>query len=225
MKLLAVLAASWGLAALPLQAGSIVGTIQGHGPAPAETGGAGGGYSSMRYKFAERVDYDHLQDFVVSIDQPVPGAAVPVKAQQMAQHYVAFDPHVLAIPVGTRVDWPNLDEIYHNVFSMSDTDEFNLGLRTNKEQAQTYVFSTVGRIDVFCSIHSKMHGIILVLPSPYFAKVNARQHYRIDNVPAGTYRLRAWHERLPPRHETVTVPATGDVTVNFDLGVSDLPKR
>jgi plastocyanin len=224
MKFLAALAASWGLAALPLQAGSIVGTIQGHGPAPAESGG-GGAYSSMRYKFAERVDYDHLQDFVVYIDQPVPGAPAPEKARQMAQHLVAFDPHVLAIPVGTRVDWPNQDDIYHNVFSMSDTDEFNLGLRTKQEQAQTYVFSTVGRIDVFCSIHSKMHGIILVLPSPYFAKVNARQHYRIDSVPAGTYRLRAWHERLPHRDATVTVPATGEVTVNFDLGLSEPPKR
>ena len=213
------------LSALTGRAGPIVGTVQGHGPAPAEGSGAGGSYGSMRYKFAERVDYEHLQDFVVYINQAVPGAPPPGPAQQMTQHFVAFDPHVLAIPVGTRVDWPNLDDIYHNVFSMSETDEFNLGLHTNKEQAQTYVFSTVGRIDVFCSIHSKMHGIILVLPSPYFAKVNARQHYRIDGVPAGTYRLRAWHERLPHRDETVTVPATGEVAVNFDLGMSDLPKR
>jgi plastocyanin len=213
---------------LPLggaRAGTIVGLIQGHGPAPAESAGGSGGYGSMRYKFAERVDYDRLQDFVVYIDQAVPGAPAPERAQQMAQHLVAFDPHVLAIAVGTRVDWPNQDDIYHNVFSMSETDEFNLGLRTNKEQAQTYVFSTVGRIDVFCSIHSKMHGIILVLPSPYFAKVNARQHYRIANVPAGSYRLRAWHERLPHHDETVTVPATGTVTVNFNLGLGDLPQR
>jgi plastocyanin len=224
MKFLVALAAACGLATLPLRAGSIVGTIQGHGPAPAE-GGGGGAYSSLRYKFAERVDYDHLQDFVVYIDQPVPGAPAPQKARQMAQHLVAFDPHVLAIQVGTRVDWPNQDDIYHNVFSMSDTDEFNLGLRTKQEQAQTYVFSTVGRIDVFCSIHSKMHGIILVLPSPYFAKANARQRYRIDRVPAGTYRLRAWHERLPHRDATVTVPAAGEITVNFDLGLTEPPKR
>jgi plastocyanin len=154
----------------------------------------------------------------------VPGAPVPGVNQEMAQHNVAFDPHVLTIPVGTRVNWPNYDEIYHNVFSMSDSDEFNLGLRTNKDQVQTYLFSKPGRIDVFCSIHSKMHGIILVLPSPYFAKVNARQRYRIEAIPAGTYQLRGWHERLPHQDRTVTVPKSGEVRVDFDLGLADLPK-
>jgi len=220
----APLVAAFWLAGPQLRAGSIVGTIQGHGPAPVEGNESAGGYGSMRYKFAERVDYEHLQDFVVYINQTVPGAPPPDAQRQMAQKNVAFDPHVLAIPVGTRVNWPNYDEIYHNVFSMSDSDAFDLGLRTNKDQVQTRVFSTPGRIDVFCSIHSKMHGIILVLPSPYFAKVNSRQRYRIEAVPAGTYQLRGWHERLPPQNRTVIVPATGEVRVDFDLGLGDLPK-
>jgi plastocyanin len=224
MKVLAATLAALLLSSGPLFGGSIVGTIRGHGPAPAGGGAGSEGYGSMRYKFAEKMDYDRLQDFVVYVDQAVAGAPAPGAKDKMAQRGVAFDPHVLAIPVGTRVDWPNQDEIYHNVFSMSDTDAFDLGLRSNKDQVQSRIFSKPGRIDVFCSIHARMHGIILVLPSPYFAKVNARDAYRIDGLPAGTYQLRGWHERLPSQTRRVAVPATGEVRVDFDLGLGELPK-
>ncbi|HZZ58567.1 MAG TPA: plastocyanin/azurin family copper-binding protein [Opitutaceae bacterium] len=223
-RLLAVLLAAAGLAAGPATGGTVTGVVTAHGPAIPHQGGAAGAYSSLRYKFAEQIDYDRLDDFVIYINAPVPGAPARRVTAAMSQRSVAFEPHVLAIPVNTAVIWPNLDSIYHNVFSMSDAKVFDLGLKTNKDRPEEVTFDRPGRVDVFCSIHARMHGIILVVPSPFVAKVSARHRYTIADVPAGTYPLRAWQERLPPMEKTVTVPAVGTVEVDFDLGFSSLPR-
>ena len=119
--------------------------------------------------------------------------------------------------------WPNDDDIYHNVYSLSDAHPFDLGFyKTEKVPTQT--FDQVGQVDVFCAIHSKMHCIILVVPNQYFATADARGHFAIKDVPAGTYKLRAWHERFPAQTKEVVVPAEGDVHVDFVLGVGVRPK-
>jgi hypothetical protein len=82
----------------------------------------------------------------------------------------------------------------------------------------------VGRVDVFCAIHSKMHCIVLVLPNAFFARADAKGRFVIKDVPAGTYKLRAWHERFPSQVREIVVPADGEVRVDFTLGVGDLPK-
>jgi plastocyanin len=210
------------------RAGTIEGAVSATGPAAAGSPQGAGNYQSRRYKFAEKIDYEHLKDFVVSIDEPVPGSkdagtAASERAPRIVQRDVGFDPHVLPIVVGTLVRWPNEDDIFHNVFSMSEAKEFDLGTYL-KEKIPEVRFEKVGQVDVFCSIHSKMHCIILVLPSPYFAKSDANHRYVISNVPPGTYRLKAWHERLPPQVKTVTVPETGAVSVDFVLGLTALPK-
>ena len=78
-------------------------------------------------------------------------------------------------------------------------------------------------MDVFCGIHSKMHCIVLVLPSPFFAVADQHGRYTIKGVPPGTYRLRAWHERLPSQTREITVPAEGGVTADFVLTLASLP--
>lgn len=206
-------------------AGTIKGSVKAQGVEKASGGGADDSYGSRRYKFVEKVDYTKLQDFVVAIDQVIEGSGDAVTATNpiVVQRDASFEPHVLPVAVGTGVKWPNKDDIYHNVFSMSETEEFNLGLY-GKEKTPMIVFDKVGRVDVFCSIHTKMHCIILVLPNPYFALADARGNYTIRDVPAGTYRLKAWHERMPALVREVTVPADGEVDVNFVLGLTDLPK-
>ena len=82
----------------------------------------------------------------------------------------------------------------------------------------------MGRVDVFCAIHSQMHCIVLVLPNPYFAKADGNRRFVIKDVPAGTYKLKAWHERLPSQVKEVVVPAQGEVRVDFVLGLGQLPK-
>lgn len=206
-------------------AGTIVGTVRATPPpGPPEPAG-GGAYESRRYKFAEKIDYQRLRDFVVYIDQPVVVAA-PAAAPLAAvttQRDASFDPHVLPVVVGTTVRWPNDDDIYHNVYSMSEVKSFDLGFY-KKDTVPEQKFDQVGRVDVFCAIHAKMHCVILVLPNPYFATADTKGRFEIKGVPAGTYQLRAWHERLPGQTKEVVVPAEGEVRVDFALGLGGLPK-
>ena len=213
------------LSAAPAMAGTITGTVEAKGPVTTGPGEGEGVYASMRYKFAEKVDYDRLEDFVIYIDQAVPAAPdAGIHPATITQRNVSFEPHVLAIAVGTTVRWPNADDIFHNVFSMSETKEFNLGFYTKGDTPREIPFDKVGRVDVFCGIHSKMHCIILVLPNRYFTKVNARQHYFLPDLPAGTYKVTAWQERLPSQSREIAVPAQGDVRMDFVLGLTGLPK-
>ena len=212
-------------AGVPAPAGTITGLVSARGAPEVTEAGGGGSYQSRRYKFAEKVDYDRLTDFVIYVDEPLaklaPPSATPVAIT--TQRNAMFEPHVRPIMVGTKVNWPNEDEIYHNVFSMSDAKEFDLGLY-HQEKVPILTFDKVGRVDVFCAIHSQMHCIIMVLPNPYFAKADARQRFVIKDVPAGTYKLKAWHERLPSQTKEVVVPATGEVRIDFVLGLGELPK-
>jgi plastocyanin len=220
------LIAFWLASGASAFAGTIIGTVRGVAPTGGpEAGGGGGSYESRRYKFVEKIDYDHLADFVVYIDQPVEEVTptAPRLAAVTTQRDANFDPHVLPVAVGTTVRWPNDDDIYHNVFSMSEAKEFDLQYY-KKERTPEVLFDKVGRVDVFCSIHTKMHCIILVVPNSFFAMADAKGRFAIKNVPAGTYKLRAWHERLPSQLKTVVVPADGDVHVDFALGVGELPK-
>jgi plastocyanin len=206
--------------------GTITGSIRAQGAVPEDAAGGGAGsYGSRRYKFVERIDYTQLHDFVVSIEGSLPGPGDDDRADasKVVQRDASFEPHVLPIAVGTSVKWPNADDIFHNVFSMSDTKDFNLGLY-GKEKTPVLLFDKVGRVDVFCAIHTKMHCIILVLPNPYFAMADARGRYVIKDVPAGTYRVKAWQERMPSQIMEVTVPADGEVKVDFVLGLGGLPK-
>lgn len=213
------------------RAGTIVGSVRAEGRADVPDDAASGDYGSRKYKFAEKVNYSELRDFVVYIDGPVgtntvaaPAKPVVVNTTRVTQQGAVFSPHVLPIVVGTTVQWPNNDEIYHNVFSVSDTTNFDLGLYKGNPQEKRVTFNKPGRGDVFCSIHANMHCIVLVLENPYFASVDNHNHYTITDVPAGTYKLKAWHERLPPQTREITVPEKGEIKVDFVLGINNLPK-
>lgn len=205
-------------------AGTIIGSVRAEPKAEIGGDSGGGKYDSRRYKFVEKIDYSELKEFVVYIDQLITNAVPPSKPLQViTQRDAIFRPHVLPILVGTTVEWPNKDDIFHNVFSVSDAKQFDLGLYKDPD-VKRVTFDTAGRVDVFCSIHSKMSCIILVLPNPWFAATDDRGRYRIEGVPAGSYKLKAWHERLPPQTVEIVVPETGEVRMDFTLGVRNLPK-
>ena len=213
-----------------LRAGTIVGVVRAVPPAAvaehAANGGGGGAYDSRRYRFVEKMDYERVRDFVVYVDQPTsdfaPGVA-EARTVKTTQKDANFEPHVLPVVVGSTVRWPNEDDIFHNVFSMSDAKEFDLGYY-KKEKVPEVRFDRVGRVDVFCAIHPKMHCIILVLPNPFFAAADEKGRFAIRDLPAGTYRVRAWHERIPGQVKEIVVPADGEVRVDFTLGFGTLPK-
>jgi plastocyanin len=214
-----------------VHAGTISGTVTAKGREDAAAGGDGGKYDSRKLKFVEKVNYAALRDFVVFIEGKVGGttngtartAKVETSRNKVTQEGAQFSPHVLPIMAGTTVEWPNNDRIYHNVFSFSDAKQFDLGLYKSGD-SKSVTFDKPGRVDVFCSIHSTMSCIVLVLENPFYARADEQGAYRIPNVPAGTYKLKAWHERLPMQEKEITVPESGEIKVDFQLGITGLPK-
>ncbi len=230
MKISSLILAASLMALFAAHAGTITGMVNAEPKQGAEAaGGNGGKYDSRQFKFVERINYDEMRDFVVYIDGPVgpksttPPATAEVNTRRITQKGAVFEPHILPIMQGTTVDWPNNDNILHNVFSFSEANPFDLGLYKAPE-IKHVTFAKAGRVDVFCSIHTRMNCIVLVVENPYFSKTSASGHYSITNVPAGTYTLKAWHERLPPQTRQITVPETGDVKADFTLSVRNLPK-
>lgn len=209
---------------LPVLAGTIRGRVKAEGK-DAKENLDGGNYESRKYKFLDRMNYADLKEFLVYIDQKVPGAThpTPTTMQVVIQKDGTFTPHIMPILVGTTIEWPNDDQIYHNVFSMSDPKPFDLGLY-KRGTVKKVTFDQPGRLDVFCSIHTKMHCIIWVLENPFYATTDSKGNYLITNIPAGTYKLKAWHERLPSQVKEIIVPETGEVQADFLLGITGLPK-
>jgi hypothetical protein len=112
----------------------------------------------------------------------------------MEQKDKHFKPHVLAIPVGAAVDFPNLDPIFHNVFSNYDGQKFDLNLyRPNT--SRDVIFKRPGIVRVFCNIHPTMSAVIAVLDTPWFAVSDAAGRFEIRDVPPGNYTLHIFHER------------------------------
>jgi len=109
------------------------------------------------------------------------------------QRNQTFLPYVLAIPVGTVVDFPNRDSTYHNVFSLSKAQRFDLG-RYARGESRSVRFDRPGVVRVFCEIHSHMSAFILVFAHRYFATTDAEGHYRIGGIPPGEYRLVVWFD-------------------------------
>ena len=151
-----------------------------------------------------------------SAPQPAFEEGVEVHAT-MKQENETFVPHVLAIRVGTLVDFPNSDPFFHNVFSLSKTRRFDLG-RYAKGRSKSVRFDEPGIVRVFCDIHSHMSAFILVFSHRFFAVTDDQGRYHIDRVPAGTYTLTAWYESVAQQSRTVTVPDDGG-TVETDFSL------
>ncbi len=143
---------------------------------------------------------------------------VPAEHPQINQMNMTIIPHITPVLVGTTVDFPNSDNVYHNLFSLSPARTFDLG-RYGKGKSKSITFNKVGEVRIFCDIHPSMSGVVLVLPNHYFAPVKSDEAYMIRGVPAGTWRIHAWHETLSEQIKTITVPETGTVDVDFILGI------
>jgi plastocyanin len=112
---------------------------------------------------------------------------------QMAQKNIDFAPRLLPIQVGTTVEFPNQDPMYHSIFSFSETKRFDLGrYRSDETPVPAVVFDKPGVVVLHCDIHENMRAIILVLETPYFVKTDPKGNYRITNLPSGNYQFKAW---------------------------------
>ena len=131
------------------------------------------------------------------LDVPAPALATS-KRYEMSQKDKQFHPHVLAIPVGASVSFPNLDPLFHNVFSLYKGERFDLGLY-EAGSSRAVRFERPGVSFIFCNIHPQMSAYVIALETPYFAVSDDKGDVRIPAVPAGRYRMEVWYERAEPQ--------------------------
>lgn len=157
-----------------------------------------GSVSLANSKLAAVRDSKDYSGVVVWLE-PVGGRAIPKPAgrAQLIQKNKTFLPHVLAVVMGTTVDFPNFDPIFHNAFSNFDGKVFDIGLYA-PGTSRAVRMDRPGVVRVFCNIHPSMSAMIAVLPTPYFAVSQRDGKYQIDGVPRGEYTLRVLHERATP---------------------------
>ncbi len=119
--------------------------------------------------------------------------AAPAPTAQMVQKDLVFVTPLLPVRVGTKVEFPNLDDTYHNIFSYSPVKRFDLGrYRSNETPVPFQIFDQPGLVTLHCDIHEHMRGLILVLETPHFVRTDPEGRYRLAGLPAGRYTLKAW---------------------------------
>jgi len=145
----------------------------------------------LDYKGKPKSDHSGVVVFLDNLPASSPSAAQPA-APRMRQINKSFDPKVLPIAVGTTVEFPNDDNVFHNVFSLSKTKPFDLGIYA-QNSSKSVVFDQPGLVKVYCNIHPQMIGYILVLANPYFTTTDEDGHFILENAPVGLATIRTWY--------------------------------
>jgi plastocyanin len=160
----------------------------------------------------------HPQDVVVYIEE-VNGNDYPAPEERgvLDQLNLTFVPHVIAVQKGTKIDFPNSDSVRHNLYSPPDCcKQFNLGTY-DVGVVKTVEFDQICSVPLLCNVHAEMSAYVLVLENPYFSVTGKDGVFKIENVPPGTYKVSAWHEKLRTVTKDVTVEAGKAANVDYNL--------
>jgi plastocyanin len=160
----------------------------------------------------------HPQDVVVYIEE-VNGNDYPAPEEKgvLDQLNLTFVPHVIAVQKGTKIDFPNSDSVRHNLYSPPDCcKQFNLGTY-DVGVVKTVEFDQICSVPLLCNVHAEMSAYVLVLENPYFSVTGKDGVFKIENVPPGTYKVSAWHEKLRTVTKDVTVEAGKAANVDYNL--------
>ncbi|MGA1799893.1 methylamine utilization protein [Sphingomonas sp. 4RDLI-65] len=156
---------------------------------------------------------------VVTIETPK-APPVTVRGPYMVeQRDIAFQPHVLIVPVGAAVGFPNRDKVRHHVYSFSKAKRFDLKLY-GREDARTVTFDTPGVVPLGCNIHDSMSGFVFVTATPFAALTDAAGHVAMTGIPAGGAIVRVWHPSIRAPGSTASQPvtvATSGLSTTFAL--------
>ena len=145
-----------------------------------------------------------------------PSLSAQPETRQVVQTNFTFVPSLLPIQVGTRVEFPNFDPTFHNVFSYSPPKRFDLGrYRPDERPIPSQLFDKPGLVTLRCDIHEHMRGLILILETPYFVLSNTDGRFQLDHLPAGRFTLKAWINSKTTLEKTVEIPGSGTVQVEF----------
>ena len=167
----------------------------------------------------------HLQNVVVWLspaDSKTPVRPFPAGRLRLTQHHKSFEPHLLVVPVGALVEFPNRDPFFHNVFSLFEGKRFDLGLY-EAGTTRNVSFDRPGVSYIFCNIHAEMSAVVVALDTPYFGISNRGGEIVVPNVPTGRYTMRVWYEAALP---AALDALTRDVNVTAEastLGVLQIP--
>ena len=160
--------------------------------------------------------------YVVVYVKDAPKTAVTPMRAEIRQRNENFVPRVVAVTVGSTVDFPNDDPIYHNVFSLSRTKTFDLG-RFPQGRSRGQMFDKPGVVKVFCQIHSHMSATVMVFDHPWFAVPDDQGMFDLPRVPPGQHQITAWHERLGDTTQQLRVETGRPASIDFVLPVPAQP--
>lgn len=183
----------------------------------AQAGWAG----SVRGRVELRIEGTQLSEVgpVLAFLEPVDGRPTPRPTGRptIRQLRASFSPGFLAVAAGQRVVMPNDDSIFHNVFSYSKPNDFDLGLYPPGE-SRVVTFGAPGVVKMYCSIHESMNATVYVAPTSHFVEVGADGRFTLSGVPPGRYRLRTWCERLPDTSRTIEVGEGAGREISISIG-------
>ena len=162
-----------------------------------------------RVVLAAGVELRDVAPVVVYLEasRPTRRAAAPARPALIAQQGASFRPDFAVVSVGQSIDLPNRDDIVHNVFSFSERNAFDLGLYPQGE-VRRITLQHPGVVRVYCSIHESMNATVLVVPSTYFARVDAKGNFVIRGVPPDRYLLHVWSDMLPGQERAVDLTSS-----------------
>lgn len=144
------------------------------------------------------------------------GRPSSLTVKQVVQKDFLFHPSLLAVQTGTKVEFPNQDDAYHNVFSFSPAKRFDLGrYRPEDKPVPSQVFDKPGMITLRCDIHEHMRGIILVLDTPHFVVSDPDGHFKLKGLPAGSFKLKAWISSRTTLEKAVTLTSGGTTKIQL----------
>jgi plastocyanin len=135
-----------------------------------------------------------------------------------------FTPDLVVIPVGSTVSFPNMDPIFHNIYSLSKPKSFDLG-NYDKGQSRKVTFPKPGIIDIYCHLHPNMQATVVVTPNRWFARPDRSGQYRIPNVPPGQYTVVAWHKTAGFFRKSIVVENAHDTTADFFIPLDVEPRQ
>src|SRR3989339_624106 len=157
-----------------------------------------------------------VKNVVVSLVDIAAGKKIEAVTAVLDQKECLFTPHVIAIPVGSSVDLLNSDNVMHNLHSWSiKNPAFNEGVSGGGKMTKKFDLAEIAKIT--CDVHKWMSSFIVIKANPYFAVTNENGQFKIENVPAGTYKIEAWQEKLGKKAGDVTVKSKEEVVVDFVL--------
>ena len=203
-------------ATAPVATGRIEGTVRLVAPpgAPIPSGAYPARRVSPRPQRASEIS-----NVVVFVKDAPRAATLGSARAQMRQEDEGFVPRMVAITRGSTVEFPNADPFFHNVFSLSRGANFDLG-RYPRGETRVRTFTQPGLVKVYCHLHSQMSASIMVFDHQYFTVPESESgHFAIADVPAGEYRLAAWHERIGESAKPIVVEAGRTVRIEFALPV------